>query len=62
MRGLLAAVGDGSVLRVAGVTTDSLGGHVSLRPGRAGGNATNLALQASGLRTDLTASVRARRP
>ena len=62
VRGLLAAVGDGSVLKVAGVTTDSLGGHVSLRPGRAGGSATNLALQASGLRTDLTASVRARRP
>jgi len=62
VRGLLAAVGDGSVLKVAGVTTDSVGGHVSLRPGRAGGSATNLALQASGLRTDLTASVRARRP
>jgi len=62
VRGLLAAVGDGSVLKVAGVTTDSLGGHGRLRPGRAGGSATNLALQASGLRTDLTASVRARRP
>jgi len=47
---------------VAGVATDSLGGHVTLRPGRAGGSATNLAVQASGLRTDLTASVRARRP
>ncbi|OLE61458.1 MAG: hypothetical protein DMD29_03980 [Gemmatimonadetes bacterium] len=62
VRGLLAAVGDGSVLKVAEVTTDSLGGHVTLRPGRAGGSATNLAVQASGLRTDLTASVRARRP
>src|SRR2546427_305244 len=62
VRGLLAAVGDGRVLKVVGVTTDSLGGHVTLRPGRAGGSATNLAVQASGLRTDLTASVRARRP
>ncbi len=62
VRGLLAAVGDGRVLKVLGVTTDSLGGHVTLRPGRAGGSATNLAVQASGLRTDLTASVRARRP
>src|SRR6266571_1199012 len=62
VRGLLAAVGDGGVLMVAGVTTDSLGGHVTLRPGRAGGSATNLAVQASGLRTDFTASVRARRP
>ena len=62
VRGLLAAVGDGSVLKVVGVTTDSLGGHVTLRPGRAGGSVTNLAVQASGVRTDLTASVRARRP
>jgi len=62
VRGLLAAVGDGRVLKVLGVTTDSQGGHVTLRPGRAGGSATNLAVQASGLRTDFTASVRARRP
>jgi len=62
VRGLLAAVGDGRVLKVVGVTTDSLGGHVTLRPGRAGGSATNLVVQASGLRTDFTASVRARRP
>src|SRR3989449_2157916 len=41
----LAAVGDGSVLKVAEVTTDSLGGHVTLRPGRAGGSATNLAVR-----------------
>src|SRR5437773_1197339 len=34
VRGLLAAVGDGRVLKVVGVTTDSLGGHVTLRPGR----------------------------
>jgi hypothetical protein len=60
VRGLLAAAGDAGVVKVAGVSTDSLGGHVSLLPGRVG-SSTNLAVQASGLRADLTATI-ARRP
>lgn len=60
--GVVAAVADGGVMKVMGVTPDSLGATVQLRPGRAGGSSTTLALQAGSVRLDLRASVRARAP
>jgi hypothetical protein len=58
--GVVAAVADDGVLKVIRVTPDSLGATVSLRPGRARGASTTLALQAGAVRLDLRASVRAR--
>jgi Big-like domain-containing protein len=57
--GVMAAVADEGVLKVIRVTPDSLGATVSLRPGRARGASTTLALQAGAVRLDLRASVRA---
>jgi hypothetical protein len=54
--GLRAAVGDDHVVRVTAVTSDSLGGWVTLRAGHAG--TTNLVLQGAGVRADLSAVVR----
>jgi len=53
---LRAAVGDDRVLRQVSITADSLRGAITFRPGKAGG-ATNLAIQASGVRVTLIASV-----
>jgi hypothetical protein len=58
--GVVAAVADAGVMRVMRVTPDSLGATVLLRPGRAGGASTTLALQAGSVRLDLKVSVRAR--
>ena len=54
--GLRAAVGDDHVVRVTAVTSDSLGGWVTLRAGHAG--TTNLVVQGAGVRADLSAVVR----
>ena len=56
LAGLQAAVGDERVLRVTDVTSDSLGGGVTVTAGKAG--STNLVIQGSGLRADFSALVR----
>ena len=54
--GLRATSGDEKVLRVAEVTADSLGGVIAVTAAKAG--LTNLLIQGSGLRSDLSALVR----
>ena len=56
LAGLQAAVGDERVLRVTDVTSDTLGGEVTVTAGKAG--STNLVIQGSGLRADFSALVR----
>jgi hypothetical protein len=56
LTGLRATVGDERVLRVTEVTSDSLGGGVTVTGGKAG--STNLVIQGSGLRADFSALVR----
>jgi hypothetical protein len=56
LAGLQAAVGDERVLRVTDVTSDTLGGGVTVTAGKAG--STNLVIQGSGLRADFSALVR----
>lgn len=56
LEGLRAAVGDERVLRQTSLVADSLRGTIALRPGKAGG-ATNLAIQASGVRVTMIAAV-----
>jgi hypothetical protein len=56
LAGLRAAVGDERVLRVTEVTSDTLGGGVTVTAGKAG--STNLVIQGSGLRADFSALVR----
>jgi len=53
---LTAAAGDQDVVHVTAVTTDSIGGWVTLRPGKDG--TTILTLQGAGIRADLSAVVR----
>jgi hypothetical protein len=53
---LRATVGDDRVVRVTDVTSDSLGGAVTVQAAKAG--ATNLVILASGLRADFSAVVR----
>ncbi len=56
LTGLVAVVGDEGIVRVTAVTSDSLGGWVTLRPGKDG--RTNLTVQGSGVRADLSAMVK----
>jgi hypothetical protein len=56
LTGLRATVGDERVVRVTEVTSDSLGGGLTVTGGKAG--STNLVIQGSGLRADFSAVVR----
>jgi hypothetical protein len=56
LAGLRATVGDERVVRVTDVTSDSLGGGLTVTAGKAG--STNLVIQGSGLRADFSAMVR----
>ena len=56
LAGLRATVGDERVVRVTDVTSDSLGGGLTVTAGKAG--STNLVIQGSGLRADFSALVR----
>jgi hypothetical protein len=56
LAGLAAAVGDERVLRVTDVTSDTLGGAVTVTSVKAG--STNLVIRGSGLRADFSALVR----
>lgn len=56
LTGLVAVAGDQSIVRVTAVTVDTVGGWVTLRPGKDG--ITNLTVQGSGIRADLSAMVR----
>jgi hypothetical protein len=56
LAGLRATVGDERVVRVTDVTSDSLGGGLTVTGGKAG--STNLVIQGSGLRADFSALVR----
>lgn len=56
LAGLRATVGDERVVRVTDVTSDSLGGGLTVTGAKAG--STNLVIQGSGLRADFSALVR----
>lgn len=56
LAGLRATVGDERIVRVTDVTSDSLGGGLTVTAGKAG--STNLVIQGSGLRADFSALVR----
>jgi hypothetical protein len=56
LAGLRATVGDDHVVRVTEVTSDSLGGSITITA--VSGGSTNLVIQGSGLRADFSASVR----
>jgi hypothetical protein len=56
LAGLRATVGDDHVVRVTDVTSDSLGGSVTITA--TGTGSTNLVIQGSGLRADFSALVR----
>jgi hypothetical protein len=56
LAGLRATVGDGHVVTVTDVTSDSLGGSITVTARGAG--STNLLIQGSGLRADFSALVR----
>ena len=56
LAGLRATVGDERVVRVTDVTSDSLGGGLTVTAGKPG--STNLVIQGSGLRADFSALVR----
>jgi hypothetical protein len=56
LAGLRATVGDDHVVRVTEVSSDSLGGSITITA--VGGGSTNLVIQGSGLRADFSAVVR----